>query len=232
MSTYNKLPGGSSGGQSKPLQDLSNIVKEYEQKLKELRKLLAQAKVKKTKEISTGIMLKQDDIINLTNSIRALLRVQVPSSDKQMYDNLKKTADLLFKQYNDLDQSDTKEEVTEEVLDPEFVQRESISFQNAGDLDSEVLQDRLGDIKNLQKDFQEVNNLFKDVATLVDKQGEQLNESDKNVDTAVKETARANVELDSANKYQRSAKKKALCIFLIVLVVVGILVAVVVSQTA
>ena len=231
MSTYSKLPSDGSKSPSKPTQQLANFVKDYEQKLKELRKLLSDPKVK-TKEGSRAMSNKQDELINLTNQVRSLFKAQVSPSEKQIFDKLRKNAEDLFKQFSDLDQRGATVETSEEDLGPEFVHRESISYQNAGEVEGDGLQERLGDIQNLQKDFHEVNNLFKEVSTLVEQQGALLDESDKNVDTAVKETGRANVELDSANNYQRSAKKKAVCIFIIVAVVVAILIGVVVATTA
>lgn len=231
MSTYAKLPSENSKSTSKPIQELSASVKDYEQKLKDLRKLITESKSKKTTATSKALMKKQDEIINLTNSLKSLMRLQVAPSEKQIFDKLKKIAEQLFKQFNDLEQASETVEEKEEDLDPEFVHHESISFQNIGEVDSGVLQERLDGIQNLHKDFHEVNNLFKEVATLVESQGNLLDESEKHVETAVKETSRANIELDSASNYQRSAKKKAVCIFLIVLVVVGILIAVVVATT-
>lgn len=240
MSTYSKLPSDSSKNQSKTIKDLSEKLKEFEQKLKELKKLQSEATSKATKESQKNAVTKQDELINLGNYIRALLKLQVQSNEKQMFTSLKKTAEGLLNQYKDLEKTfdsynpyeNPKGDDEGNDIGPEFVERESISFRDANEISSDLLQERQENIQNLHKDFVEVNSLFKEVATLVEQQGEMLDESDKNVDTAVKETSRANVELESANSYQRSAKKKAMWIFIIVLCVVGALIGIVVATTA
>ncbi|OMJ70143.1 hypothetical protein SteCoe_31941 [Stentor coeruleus] len=240
MSQYSKLPGDSSKGQSKAIKDLSDALKEFEQKLKELKRLQADATSKSTKEAKKIIMEKQDDLINLGNRIRAFLKLQVSTNEKQIFNSLKKTAENLLNQYKELEKSfdsynpyeKPKTDEEDDDIGPGFVEHEGISFKDANEISGDLLQERQENIQNLHKDFVEVNHLFKEVATLVEQQGEMLDESDKNVDTAVKETARANVELETANTYQRSAKKKALCIFIIVLCVVGALIGIVVASTA
>ena len=235
MTAYNKLSGDSAPGIPKALQDLSNSERVFEQRLKELRRLIAEAGSKPNKLTHKSIVAKQDELINLANEIRILMKTQVASNQKQMFDKLKKHAEALFKQYSELEssyQADDTPVVEDYEVDPEFVERDTMVFKNADELDSDRLKERHEDIQGLQKDFHEVNSLFKEVASMVDQQGNMLDESEKNVDTAVTETKRANVELDSANKYQRSAKKKALIIFIIVLVVVGALIGAVVAATS
>ena len=115
----------------------------------------------KTKDGSRLISSKQDELIKLTNKIRGLFKAQVSPSEKQIFDKLRKNVEDLFKQFNDFDQKGVKDDIAEDDLGPEFVHRESISYQNAGEVEGDGLQERLGDIQNLQKDFHEVNNLFK-----------------------------------------------------------------------
>ena len=231
MSAYTKLPSDNQKTTKNSIEELSASVKLYEQRLKELRKLFAEFSVKKTKEFSGLIQKKQEELINQTNSIRNLLKTQPATNEKQKYDMLKKTAEVLFKQFTDLEQPSVKiEEETD--IGPEFVHRESISIENMEDLQNDLLQNILEDIQNLQKDFYEVNNLFKEVSTMISEQGDLLNESEKHVDVAVTETGRANVELESANNYQRSAKKKAVCILITVIVIVLVLVAIIIVTTA
>jgi t-SNARE complex subunit (syntaxin) len=80
--------------------------------------------------------------------------------------------------------------------------------------------------------LQEVNAIFKDVANLVDEQGDTLNSAEDHVEVAVTETGRGVVELEKASKYQASTKKKVLCMLacvIILVIVVGAIVAGVVA---
>jgi syntaxin 7 len=154
-----------------------------------------------------------------------------------MVDKLKKTSEELFRQFADTEgqissaSNFKQEENPHETFDPGFVEEESLAIRDEDELKQENLLKRNEDIQQVHRDFVEVNSMFKEVAHLVDQQGESLNVAEGHVDTAVKETGRANIELDSANKYQRSAKKKIVIIFIIVLVVVAILIGVVVATT-
>jgi F0F1-type ATP synthase membrane subunit b/b' len=232
MTSYAKLPSENSKGPSKSIQELSAYLKEFEQKLKDLRKLYSEASSKRNQNIFELIELKKHEIITLINSIKPLLKLQVLSSEKQILEKLRKISEELFKQFSDLEQREITDPATRESqgeIESEFVYSEDISIQSSGELDNQVIKERLDNIKDIQKDFHEVNNLFKEVAEMVSEQGAMLDESEKNVDTAVKETSRANVELESADKYQRSAKKKVFCIFIIVLGVVGVILGIVLA---
>jgi t-SNARE complex subunit (syntaxin) len=211
MSTYAKLPGDSSSPSIKSLQDLSNCERLYEQKLKELKRLMAESSQSHSKPLEKSILSKQDELINLGNEIRALSKSSVPPAQKQMHEKLKKHAEALFREYSTLESTYAPPTVYEEEdhdVGSEFVERNTLVYRNTDELNSDKLQERHEDIQSLQKDFHEVNSLFKEVAS------------------------RANVELDSANNYQRSAKKKALIIFIIVLIVVGALIGIVIAATS
>ena len=73
----------------------------------------------------------------------------------------------------------------------------------------------------------EVNAIFKDVANLVDEQGETLDKAEEHVDVAVTETGRGVVELEKASKYQASTKKKVICVLVCVIILVVIVIGIV-----
>jgi t-SNARE complex subunit (syntaxin) len=50
--------------------------------------------------------------------------------------------------------------------------------------------------------------MFKDVAKMVNEQGTMLNNAEEHVDNAVVESGKAVNELNKADNYQRSSKKK------------------------
>ena len=233
MSSYNKLPGES---KASTREELAKCLKDFEKQLRELKKLISdQSNSSKDK---TKLVVKiGDNLINLKNRINTLLRTPVPANEKQMIDKLKKTAEELFRQFADAENqisSSARFEPTSDphdTFDPGFVEEESLAIRDEDELSHENLLKRNEEIQQVHKDFVEVNSMFKEVAHLVDQQGESLDVADGHVDTAVKETTRANIELDSANRYQRSAKKKIVVIFIIVAVVVAILIGVVVATT-
>lgn len=235
MSSYNKLPGQP---KQSSLEELGKYLKDFEKGVKEMKRLVGDPKANFTKEHLKAVLKSGDQLINLKNQISTVLRAPVANNEKQIMDKLKRTAEELFKQFSEVENmiaaktQNTGQVNPHESIDDEFVEHQSLAIKSEDDLKQGDLIKRNEDIQQVHKDFVEVNSLFKEVATLVEVQGEALNEADKNVDTAVKETGRANIELDSANRYQRSAKKKLIVIFVIVLVVVAILIGVVVAVTA
>lgn len=233
MSSYNKLPGES---KASPKDELAKCLQDFDKQLRELKKIISDQS-KSSKDRTKLAVKTGDNLINLKNRINTILRSPVPANEKQFVDRLKKSAEELFRQFteteNQINSSAPLESESNphDTFDPGFVEEESLAIKDEDELSHENLLKRNEDIQQVHKDFVEVNSMFKEVAHLVGQQGESLDVAEGHVDTAVKETTRANIELDSANKYQRSAKKKIVVIFLIVAVVVAILIGVVVATT-
>lgn len=72
------------------------------------------------------------------------------------------------------------------------------------------------DIRRIEAQLVELNQLFKDVQTLVDAQGEMIDSIENNVNNAHEYTKKANKQLVIANKHQRRARKKMCCIMAMV----------------
>ncbi|KAK9173862.1 SNARE domain protein [Cryptosporidium meleagridis] len=85
------------------------------------------------------------------------------------------------------------------------------------------LQDRYRDIRKLEKSVEELQQLFIELASLINEQGEMLDHIEFSVSTAKDYTEKADIELISARKYQKKTQKKMLwiilCIFILILVV-------------
>ena len=73
--------------------------------------------------------------------------------------------------------------------------------------------------------------MFKDTAKLVLDQGLMLDESENSISTAVNQTEKAAEELQGASGYQQQAKRKLICIFVIVCIVLSVLLAIVLGLT-
>lgn len=70
----------------------------------------------------------------------------------------------------------------------------------------------------------ELNELFRDVATMVHEQGFMVDSIEQNVEGVREDTRGADLELRSASRYQKSARGKACCLLLILAVVLVIIV--------
>lgn len=87
------------------------------------------------------------------------------------------------------------------------------------DFQDSLIVEREAEIRNIEQGVTELNELFRDVAYIVNEQGEQLDTIAANVDNTRSDTRGADLELRSAARYQRNARSK-MCILLIILAII------------
>ena len=96
--------------------------------------------------------------------------------------------------------------------------------QSEVDFQESLIIERESEIRQIEQSVGELNELFRDVATMVYEQGEVLDVISDNVQGVREDTRGADVELRKANKYQRNARTKACCLLLILAVVLTVIV--------
>ncbi|KAL3481616.1 t-SNARE [Aspergillus californicus] len=101
---------------------------------------------------------------------------------------------------------------------PRLANQDEVDFQEA------LIIERETEIRNIEQSVGELNELFRDVAHIVHEQGGQLDIISENVERVHTDTRGANVELRSASRYQKNARNKACCLFLILAVILTIIV--------
>lgn len=84
--------------------------------------------------------------------------------------------------------------------------------------------ERESEIRNIEQSVGELNELFRDVAHIVNEQGSQLDIIGENVQNVGSNTQGANSELRSASRYQKNARNKACCLLVILAVILVIIV--------
>jgi len=87
------------------------------------------------------------------------------------------------------------------------------------------IEDRHQDILKLERQVQEVFELFRDLAALVDLQQDSLDVIEARVASAKDYTEKAEVELKQAEVYQASARKKQCCIIMIIVAILVVILA-------
>lgn len=92
------------------------------------------------------------------------------------------------------------------------------------DFQDSLIVERESEIRNIEQSVGELNELFRDVAHIVHEQGAQLDTISGNVQNVATDTQHADIELRSANRYQKSARGKACCLLVILAVVLLIIV--------
>ncbi|CAF9910783.1 MAG: hypothetical protein GOMPHAMPRED_007174 [Gomphillus americanus] len=101
--------------------------------------------------------------------------------------------------------------------------------QDEVDFQESLIIERESEIRNIEHSVGELNELFRDVAHMVQEQGGELDRIDANVQNTVTDTRNADLELRSANRYQKQARGKACCLLVILAVVLTIIIVAAVS---
>jgi len=117
------------------------------------------------------------------------------------------------------------EESVEKILESGNAQDVIKEALISEDLEDAVrdIEDRHQDILRLEKQVQEVFELFRDLAALVDLQQESLDVIETRVTSAKNYTEKAETELKEAEVYQTSARKRQCCILIIVIVILCVI---------
>lgn len=94
-----------------------------------------------------------------------------------------------------------------------------LADQSEVDFQSSLIIERESEIRQIEQSVGELNELFRDVATMVGEQGQQLTSIEANVTNVRDDTRGADVELRQANRYQKNARSRMCCLLLILTVV-------------
>jgi t-SNARE complex subunit (syntaxin) len=92
-------------------------------------------------------------------------------------------------------------------------------------------QDKYRDVLILESSVAELHQMFVDFATLTERQGELLDQIERQVKDAGDYIDQGNTELVQAIELQKSIRYKQCCCMVIILVVIGVIIAVVVAKT-
>ncbi|KAI9727137.1 MAG: hypothetical protein M1828_007338 [Chrysothrix sp. TS-e1954] len=103
-------------------------------------------------------------------------------------------------------------------------QEQRLANQSEVDFQESLIVERESEIRQIEQSVGELNELFRDVATMVHDQGTQLLDIESNVTNTATDTRGADQELRQANKYQKNARSKACCLLLILAVVLIVVV--------
>jgi len=124
---------------------------------------------------------------------------------------------------------DTIENIIETGNSETFLQK-AIQEQGRGQVLETIkeIQERHDAVKDIEKNLIELHQIFMDMATLVETQGEQLNDIEQQVNKATSFVARGTTQLKIAKDHQRSTRKwvcigMTLIIVLILIVLLPIL---------
>lgn len=110
------------------------------------------------------------------------------------------------------------------LQEQQLEEQHRMANQGEVDFQESLIIERETEIRNIEQSVGELNELFRDVAHIVTEQGGQLDIISENVQNVTQDTRGANVELRSASRYQKNARNRACCLFVILAVILAIIV--------
>lgn len=103
-------------------------------------------------------------------------------------------------------------------------QRIVLAPQDEVDFQEALIIEREEEIRNIEQGVGDLNVLFRQVAQIVNEQGEQLGTISDNVERVREDTRQADVENRQAARYQKAARNKSCCLLLILAVILTIVI--------
>ncbi|EPX75082.1 SNARE Pep12 [Schizosaccharomyces octosporus yFS286] len=86
-----------------------------------------------------------------------------------------------------------------------------------------LINERQGEIDNITQGIGELNEIFRDLSTIVNEQGELVTNIEYNIGNTATNTKNASKQLQIANERSRKARKRSLCFLIILVVILGII---------
>ncbi|XP_063719859.1 syntaxin-12-like [Symsagittifera roscoffensis] len=94
---------------------------------------------------------------------------------------------------------------------------------NSLDVDLEIVKEREAQLRKLEADMTDLHGIYQDMQQMTAEQGDQIDDIEQNVETAVSEVKGANTQLKDAVVLQSQARRKKFMLFGILGVAAGIL---------
>ncbi|CAB39138.2 Syntaxin pep12 [Schizosaccharomyces pombe] len=86
-----------------------------------------------------------------------------------------------------------------------------------------LINERQGEIENLTQGINELNEIFRDLSTIINEQGELVTNIEYNVGNTSTNTKNASRQLQIANEHSRKARKRSFCFLVILVVILGVI---------
>lgn len=82
-----------------------------------------------------------------------------------------------------------------------------------------LIEERESEIQNIEAGITELNEIFRDLGTMVTQQGNQIDSIEANVDNVAMNTQTASAELTKAQRYQKNSRNRKLCLMMILIII-------------
>ena len=95
----------------------------------------------------------------------------------------------------------------------------ALQLDNEIDFNEQLIEERAQNIAEIEGTIQEVNEIFRDLASIVNEQGDMLQDVEQHIESTVAHTGKAADELQKADEYHAKARRKAVCLCMFFLLV-------------
>ncbi|KAL5007303.1 hypothetical protein ScPMuIL_016109 [Solemya velum] len=93
-----------------------------------------------------------------------------------------------------------------------------------------LIREREEQIQQLEADILDVNEIFKDLGTMIHEQGEVIDHIEQHMETTAANVEQGTQQLSKASNYQRKSRKK-MCILIVILLIVAAIIAIIIATT-
>ena len=80
---------------------------------------------------------------------------------------------------------------------------ESKQYESTIQVNQKIINEKESEFNKITKDIENIQEIYKDLALLVQEQGETLNLISDNIEETVSQTTEANIQLQKAEKHQK-----------------------------
>jgi len=151
-------------------------------------------------------------------SLVAFQRAQKVSAERQrtVVEDTKRAVDEELEAGTSTQQQQQQQQQQRQQFQIQRLSPADLAFQES------LIQERETEIREIETGIHELNEIFRDLGTLVVEQGDMLENIESNVISIARDTQGANEELGHASEYQRKAGRRAACLMLIIVIVICI----------
>ncbi|WWD15826.1 hypothetical protein CI109_100250 [Kwoniella shandongensis] len=156
-----------------------------------------------------------------TNALTAFQKVQRLSAERQrsFVESQKRKVDRLVEESEESHDEPRGSLELEQVQAQHQVQQVSpqeLEFQET------LIAERESEIREIETGIHELNDIFRDLGTMVVEQGGLIDNIESNVTSVARDTSSAAEELTTAHEYQRKAGRRMACLLIILIIVIAV----------
>jgi len=192
-----------------------------------------------TDSLRNQLRTERNEALEVVNATRALFQQPYDRADKTKHDMLTNQFKALLDDYKRITELSLRKEkefvarkraessrratILAQGAQPQQQVQQLRELKEAEDVDNRIIAERNAEIKEVERDLEELAGVFKEMNQIVGEQGEVLNTAEAQTAASSAQVESGTLELKKADEYQQSARKKMLIIAGIVCCVIVVI---------